>query len=92
MLVDADGSGTGVAARVTIFGRFADRGQWYVLAQLNSGSAITRTTKTAVADGNDFHYAESFAHISACTRLYPLIDATAQLTDGVDVRFAFERP
>lgn len=90
VFVDVDGSGTGVQARVTLFGRHPTTG-WGVLAQLNSGAAITRTTNTPVADGNDIHYYETFSHISSFTRLYPLIESTASLTNGVTVYFAFEQ-
>ena len=92
VLVTARGSGTGVACRVTLFGYEGGvQGRWYVLTRLNSGSTITRTTNTAVADGNNIRYAESSSHISAFTRLYALIDATASIdTGGIDIAFAFE--
>lgn len=89
VLLIASGSGTGVACRVTIFGLLS--GNWYVLAQLNDGATITRTTKTPVANGNNINYAESFAHLSYYERLYPLIDATASLASGgVSINFGFE--
>lgn len=91
--VRAIGGKNGVQCRITLFGaQTEDETQWYVLAQLNDGAVLTRTTKTPVADGNNINYLETFSHISAMAKLYPLIDATASLDTGVSVSFLFERP
>lgn len=96
ILAELSASNTSGAFRVTLFGYNATRATWYVLAQLNGGSTITRTTKTAVAAGSGSNsriaYAESFLHISMFDRLYALVDAIAGTGASASVYAVFEGP
>ena len=96
VLAELSASNTSGAMIVTLFGYNATRATWYVLAQLNGGSTITRTSKTPVAAGSGSNsriaYAESFLHISMYDRLYALVTSIAGAGASVSVYAIFEGP
>lgn len=83
--------GAGQSAVVTLFGYMADTDRWFAIAQLNGGGAIIATTGTPIAPaGSDVFYAETFSHIGAYDRLYPMITSVAGAGPVIDVDFVFE--
>ena len=91
VLVDADGTGTTVDVTVALFGYVSSQSQWYAIGKLNSGSAISRTTKTAVADGNSIHYAEWSDRVTVYDRITALVEAATALST-VSIYAIFEKP
>mgnify|MGYP001613979149 CR=1 FL=1 len=77
--------------------------RWYALWQLNNGSSITSTTRTAIApqgvtssntaDGTSrLLYAESLGHVSIYDRLTALVTGFSSNVGTVSVGFIFEAP
>ena len=104
VLVFLDGSASSAQAIVTILGLpdessglsdsdpsnlFA--GKWFALWQLTGGSAVTSSTRNAIAPaGNDVLYAESLGHITAYRKLTATITSLSNAT--AYVAFVFETP
>ena len=67
-------------------------GKWFALWQLNGGTAISATTKNAVAPAsNVVLYAEALSHITAYRKLTATVTSFTNIST-ISVAFLFEEP
>jgi hypothetical protein len=104
VLVYIDGSASDAAAIVSVYGLLDESnalssdpsnlfaGKWFALWQLNSGAAISGTTKSAfVASGNDVLFAQSLGHVSLYRKLTAVVTGFTSVS-SISIAFIFEEP
>ena len=103
-LVFIDGSASDAAAIVSIYGLTDESGnipsdssnlftgKWFALWQLNSGSTITGTTRSAfIGANNAVLFAQSLGHITAYKKLTAAVSSFTSVT-SIYIAFLFEKP
>ena len=73
----------------SLFGYLAATDQWYLLDNLNNGTAIDQGL-SPLDDSSNIHYAEALDHAAAYDRLWMSVTSIAGTGASVTQRFCFE--